>query len=131
MRHEKYLELVKTRQAKEGDDEERMTFAAGEYTKYLKAVYLKEKFPKPRNMLGMIKELPDAEMQKLIIANTKVGEHELQQLAVRRIAAVRKFLTTQGKLASDRIFQKQDALTRQPKQQNSPASRVELNPVAS
>ena len=49
-----------------------------EYSKYLKAVYKKEKFPKPRNALGLVKDLPDAEMKKLIIANTVVGDGELQ-----------------------------------------------------
>lgn len=131
MRHEKYLDLVKNHLAKEGDDAERMMLAPAEQSRYLKAVYLKEKFPKPRNMLGMVKDLPDDEMRKLIIANTKIGDNELQQLATRRIAVVRKFLVGQGKLDSQRIFQKQEQVTKPPKQSNSPASRVELTPLAS
>ncbi|SKA21068.1 protein of unknown function [Trichlorobacter thiogenes] len=131
MRQEKYLELAKSRQTKEGDDAEKMVIQPAEYSRYLKAVYLKEKFPKPRNLIGMIKDLPDAEMKKLIIANTTVGDQELQQLAARRAAAVRQHLINKGKLESQRIFQKQDNILKPPKQETAPASRVELNPIAS
>lgn len=130
MRQEKYLELAKNQQTKEGDDAEKMVLQPAEYSRYLKAVYLKEKFPKPRNLIGMVKDLPDTEMKKLIIANTKVGDQELQQLAARRAATVKQYLITQGKLESQRIFQKQDDILKKPKQANSPASRVELNPLA-
>ncbi|QOX79267.1 DUF748 domain-containing protein [Trichlorobacter lovleyi] len=131
MRQEKFHELVKNRQTKEGDDAEKMVIQPAEYSRYLKAVYLKEKFPKPRNMIGMIKDLPDAEMKKLIIANTKVTDQDLQQLAAQRAAAVKQHLITKGKLESQRIFQKQDNILKPPKQETAPASRVELNPIAS
>lgn len=131
MRQEKYLDLAKSHQAKEGDDAEKMVIQSAEYSHYLKAVYLKEKFPKPRNLIGMIKDLPDAEMKKLIIANTKVTDQELQQLAAQRVAAVKQHLITKGKLESQRIFQKQDNILKTPKQETAPASRVELNPIAS
>ncbi|MDK9717735.1 MAG: DUF748 domain-containing protein, partial [Trichlorobacter sp.] len=131
MRQEKYLELAKSHQAKEGEDAEKMIIQPAEYSRYLKAVYLKEKFPKPRNLIGMIKDLPDAEMKKLIIANTKVTDQDLQQLAAQRAAAVKNHLITKGKLESQRIFQKQDNVPKPPKQQTAPASRVELNPIAS
>lgn len=131
MRQEKYLELAKNRQTKDGDDADKMIIQPAEYARYLKAVYLKEKFPKPRNLIGMVKDLPDTEMKKLIIANTVAGEQELLQLAAKRAATVRQYLINQGKLDSQRLFQKQDAITKPPKQENSPASRVELNPIAS
>lgn len=131
MRQEKYLELAKSHQAKEGDNAEKMVIQPAEYSRYLKAVYLKEKFPKPRNMIGMIKDLPDAEMKKLIIANTKVTDQDLQQLAAQRAAAVRQYLINKGNLESQRIFQKQDNILKPPKQETAPASRVELNPIAS
>jgi hypothetical protein len=81
-------------------------------------------------MIGMIKDLPDPEMKKLIITNTSVGEQELQKLAASRAAVVREYLITKGKIESQRLFQKKDDIKKQPKQQNGPASRVELNPVA-
>ncbi len=131
MRREKYLELAKNQQIKEAETAETITLQPAEYSHYLKLVYQKEKFPKPRNFIGMVKDLPDAEMKKLIIANTTVGDQELQQLAAQRAAAVRQFLINQGKINSQRVFQKQDNIMKQPKQENSPASRVELNPIAS
>lgn len=130
MRQEKYLELAKNNLTREGDDAEKMVIQPTEYSRYLKMVYLKEKFPKPRNMIGMIKELPDSEMMKLIIANIKVGDQRLQQLAAKRVAVVRNFLINTGKMESQRLFQKQDTMTKPPKQENSPASRVELTPIA-
>lgn len=131
MRREKYLELAKSQQIKESVTAETMTLQPTEYSHYLKLVYQKEKFPKPRNFIGMVKDLPDEEMKKLIIANTKVGEQELSQLAAQRAAVVRQFLINKGKIDSQRVFQKQDNIMKQPKQENSPASRVELNPIAS
>lgn len=131
MRQEKYLGLAKNQQTKDGDDAEKMVIQPSEYTRYLKAVYLKEKFPKPRNMIGMVKDLPDAEMKKLIIANTKVGDQELQKLAAQRAAAVQQYLIKQGKMESQRLFQKKDDIMKLPKQDGNPASRVELNPIAS
>jgi hypothetical protein len=130
MRQEKYLELAKNRQTREGDNTETMGIEPTEYSRLLKAVYLKEKFPKPRNFIGMIKDLPDPEMKKLIIANIKVGDQELQQLAAQRVATVQRYLITQGKLESQRLFQKKDNILKAPKQDTSPASRVELNPIA-
>lgn len=131
MRQEKYLELARNKQLKEGEDADQLTIQPAEYSRYLKAVYNKEKFPKPRNLIGMVKDIPDDEMKKLIIANTLAGEKELQQLATRRTAAVREYLITHGKLESQRLFQKQDTITKPPKETSSPDSRVELNPIAS
>lgn len=131
MRQEKYLELARNKQLKEGEDADQLTIQPAEYSRYLKAVYNKEKFPKPRNLIGMVKDIPDDEMKKLIIANTLVGDKELQQLATRRAAVVREYLISRGKLESQRLFQKQDTITKPPKETSSPASRVELNPIAS
>lgn len=128
MRQEKFLDLAKKRQTREGDSGASMVILPEEESRYLKAVYSKEKFPKPRNLIGMQKALPDAEMKKLIIANIKVGDMELQQLALQRAAAVQKYLITNGKLESQRLFQKQDNIRKPPKHDNSPLSRVELTP---
>ncbi len=129
MRQEKYLEQVRSGKSAEGDDAEKIVITPDEYSRYLKAVYTKEKFPKPRNMIGMVKDLPDEEMKKLIIANSMVGDQELQQLAVSRASVVRSYLINKGKIDSHRLFQKQDNIKKQPKQENTPVSRVELNPL--
>lgn len=130
MRQEKYLELAKSRQIAEGQQAEQIQIKPEETSRLLKAVYLKEKFPKPRNIIGMLKELPDAEMKKLIFANTTVGEQELQQLAAQRAVAVQQYLITKGGMDSKRLFQKRDDIYKTPKQEKGMASRVELNPIA-
>ena len=38
-----------------------------EYPALLERVYKAEKFPKPRNMIGLVKSLPVEEMEKLIV----------------------------------------------------------------
>ena len=73
---------------KEGEKAEAVRVAPEEQAALLKAVYKKEKFPKPRNVIGLVKDLPPEEMKKLIIANTTVGEPELQSLARERVVAV-------------------------------------------
>ncbi len=131
MQHEKYLVMAKKGLVKEGLTSDAVVIEPSEYSAYLKLVYKKEKFPKPRNMIGMVKDLPDSEMKKLIIANTKVGNKELQELASKRASVVRQHLINNGKIESQRLFQKQDDYMKLPKQEKTPASRVELNPIAS
>ncbi len=129
MRQEKYLELVKNSKIAKDDDADKMVIEPSEYSNYLNAVYRKEKFPKPRNMIGMIKDLPDAEMKKLIIASTKVGDTELRQLAARRTAIVRNYLINKGKIESGRLFQKQEDIQKLPKESAASRARVEMNPI--
>ncbi len=130
MKQEKYLDLAKAGKVPEGQSADQMTILPNEYSRYLKAVYLKEKFPKPRNFIGMLKDLPDAEMKKLIITNTKVGGPELHQLAADRVATVRNFLIASGKMAPERLFQKRDDIYKAPKNEKGATSRVELDPIA-
>ena len=64
-----------------------------EYNKYLKRAYKAAKFDKPRDLLGLDKSLPADEMKKLMIANIKVTDADLKQLAEARANAVRKALS--------------------------------------
>ena len=54
----------------------------------MKKVYKNTDFPKPRNALGFVKGIPDAEMEKLILANTAADEGDMQQLAQLRAKQV-------------------------------------------
>ncbi len=74
-----------------------------DYPEYLKRAYKAEKFPKPRNFLGMAKDLPVPEMEKLMLTNMKVTEEDLKALAVERSRAVRDYLV-QSKIDPDRLF---------------------------
>ncbi len=128
---EKFLELVKEQKAGKDESAETVQIAANEYSPLLKTVYKKEKFPKPRNAIGLVKELPDSEMEKLIIANTVVGESELQSLARQRSAAVMNYLASKGELPQERLFQKNDVdIYMAPAKDTMRHSRVEFNAIA-
>jgi hypothetical protein len=130
IRNEKLLSLVKVGALKEGANSESIKVLPEDYTKYLKTVYKKEKFPKPRNAFGLVKDLPDAEMRKLIITNTVVGDANLQTLAQERTKAVMEYLVNKGSIASERIFLKKDDIYKTPEKDTTVRSRVELNAIA-
>ena len=75
-----------------------------EYPKYLKKAYKAETFPKPRNFLGFAKDIPDAEMEKLMYDNIKVTKDDLRLLALERAQNVSGYLQAQGKVAANRLF---------------------------
>ncbi len=75
-----------------------------EYPKYLKQAYKEEKFPKPRNILGIAKDLPVPEMEKLMLTNQKVTEEDLRALAEERALAAKDYLLQSGQVKPDRLF---------------------------
>ena len=77
---------------------------AAERETYLRKAYRKEKFPKPRNALGIAKDLPPAEMEKLLLANEAVGDDDLRLLALARANAVKNYLTGPGAVEPARVF---------------------------
>ena len=77
---------------------------AAEYPKYLARAYKEEKFPKPRNFLGMAKDLPVPEMEKLMLTNIRVTDDDLRQLAMERATQARGRLTGTGKVEPERVF---------------------------
>jgi len=58
----------------------------------LKAVYQRADLPKPRNLLGLAKDLPAPEMEALLLASVPVTDDLLQALAVERGVVVRDYL---------------------------------------
>lgn len=82
----------------------RVSVSPTEYPALLGRVYASEKFPKPRNMIGMAKELPVPEMEKLILASIQVGDDELRLLAQQRAQTVKAWLLEQGKVPAERVF---------------------------
>ena len=75
-----------------------------EYAQYLKAAYGEEKFPKPRNLIGLAQDLPVPEMEKLMTQHTQVSEDDLRQLGNQRAQAVRDALVSSAQVGSDRLF---------------------------
>jgi uncharacterized protein involved in outer membrane biogenesis len=77
--------------------------SAQEYPALLKTVYRRANFSKPRNLIGMTKDLPVAEMEALMLANLPATETAMQELAIRRGVAVRDHLASL-KLPPERLF---------------------------
>ncbi|WP_418648802.1 DUF748 domain-containing protein [Thauera butanivorans] len=77
---------------------------AEEYPELLKKAYREGDFKKPRNFIGMTKDVPVADMEALILANTTVGDNELRALAQQRAQAVRDWLAGEGQVPGERIF---------------------------
>jgi outer membrane protein OmpA-like peptidoglycan-associated protein len=74
-----------------------------EYPALLAAVYKRADLKKPRNMVGLAKDLPTQDMEDLLMASMTVDEESMRQLAVERGAVVRDYLLAQ-KLPSERLF---------------------------
>jgi len=98
----KLADLVKAGQPAPAPDNVRVDPA--EYPKYLTRAYKLEKFPKPRNFIGMAKDLPVPEMEKLMLTHIQVTDDDLRQLAVERASRVRDRLVASGKVEPGRIF---------------------------
>jgi hypothetical protein len=70
----------------------------------LKKLYQQTRLPdKPRNLVGMAKDLPDAEMEALLVKNVAVSDEAMRQQALARAIAVRDALVAKG-ISSDRLF---------------------------
>jgi len=82
---------------------EAVDVTAAEYPVLLKAVYRRADFPKPRNLLGIAKDIPPNEMEALLLAHLAVTEDAMRELAVQWGVAVRDYPIAQ-KLPSGRLF---------------------------
>lgn len=98
----KVRDLVRSGEAAPALDNVRVE--AAEYPKYLSQAYREEKFPKPRNVLGMAKDLPVAEMEKLMLTHLPVTNDDLRQIALQRASNVKERLIGAGKVEPGRIF---------------------------
>ncbi|HSV51202.1 MAG TPA: DUF748 domain-containing protein [Burkholderiaceae bacterium] len=74
-----------------------------QYPALLKQVYKRADIPKPRNVLGMAKDLPVAEMEALLLAQIPVNEDLMRELALQRGVAVRDYLASR-QLSPERLF---------------------------
>jgi hypothetical protein len=98
----------------------------GEYEKYLTQAYRAEPFPKPRNVIGLVKTLPVEEMEKLLLTHTDVKEDDLRMLANRRAAVARDAFLKSGQVEPDRIFMTEPKSLAPEKQEKVKDSRVEF-----
>lgn len=102
MKAEKLKDMLK--KGDEGVSLESVEIAPEEYKTYLARAYKEAKFPKPRNMIGMQKELPVEEMEKLMLTNLPASADDIQLLATQRAENVQSWLIETGKVPAARIF---------------------------
>ncbi len=101
MQAEKLKDLKK---AGEGKSLDEIEIAPEESKIYLTRAYKEAKFPKPRNMVGLQKELPVEEMEKLMLTNLPVSDDDVKALAGRRAETVQGWLVEHGKVPPERVF---------------------------
>jgi hypothetical protein len=100
---------------------------AAEYPKYLTAAYKEAKFPKPRNVIGLVKDLPVPEMETLMLTHAEATDEDLRQLANARAQATKDWLVEEGKISADRVFLVAPKLDAEgPKDKGKP-TRVDLS----
>lgn len=88
----------------EGGSLDSIELSAEEYPRYLKQAYRDAKFTKPRNLVGLQKDLPVDEMEKLMQANLLVTDDDVRQLAERRAEVVQAWLIEPGKVPPESMF---------------------------
>jgi uncharacterized protein involved in outer membrane biogenesis len=98
---QKLKELSGKGEAPKSLDEVRIE--SSEYPQYLRQAYRQESFPKPRNAIGLLRDLPVVEMEKLMIQHATVGEEDLRELANQRAQTVRDALMATGQVSTDRL----------------------------
>lgn len=103
VRTQKFDELRRAGTAPASPDA--VTVEAAEYERYLRRAYGAEKLPgKPRNFLGIAKELPVPEMESLMLAHTNIDKDDLQRLGNSRAQVAKEWLMTEGKVPAERLF---------------------------
>ncbi len=83
-------------------DPAKVRVSPDEYSKYLRKAYRNADFTRPRNMIGLLKDLPDADMAKALADHAPLTANSLADLAQARAQAVRQYLG--GKIDPARIF---------------------------
>ena len=96
-----------------------------EYEKYLKMAYKEEKFPKPKNFLGIPKDIPAPEMEKLMFTYIEVKEADLRLLASQRSQKVKEALV-KNQVEPERVFLVEPKSLAPAKKEKLKDSRVEL-----
>ena len=104
-----------------------VTVTQEEYPVYLKQAYKEEKFPKPRNFIGMAKDLTVPEMEKLILTNLTVTDDDLRALAGERARLVRDYLLQSMQIEPERIFVVETKTLEVEKKEGAKDSRVDFS----
>ncbi len=102
MKHEKMKSLVASGEAPASVD--LVTIGADERVRWLTAAYKESSIKdRPRNAIGLLKDLPPAEMEAMLLAEAKVDDDALRLLANARAQAVKDDLASKN-IATERLF---------------------------
>lgn len=102
MKREKMKSLAASGNAPSSVDQ--VTINADERVRWLTAAYKESSIKdRPRNVIGMLKELPPEEMEAMLLADAKVDDDALRLLANARAQAVKDDLTARN-IAGERLF---------------------------
>ena len=88
--------------------------------------YKEERFPKPKNILGMAKDLPVPEMEKLMLTHIEVKEGDLRTLASQRAMKLKDAILKSGQVEPERIFIIEPKSLAPEKKEKLKDSRVDL-----
>jgi uncharacterized protein involved in outer membrane biogenesis len=124
LKAQKLNEMVKKGQPAPSVDEVKIESA--EYGKYLKMAYKEEKFPKPKNILGMAKDIPAPEMEKLMLTHIEVKEGDLRTLASQRAMKVKDAILKSGQVEPERVFTLEPKSLAPEKKEKVKESRVDF-----
>ncbi|NIC40625.1 DUF748 domain-containing protein [Aquabacterium sp. A08] len=97
--------------------------SAEEYPALLKEVYRRADIAKPRNLVGLAKDLPLADMEALLLAAVPVTDADMRELAVARGVAVKDYLAGR-QVPAERLFLGANGAP--PATDAEPAARAEL-----
>jgi hypothetical protein len=87
-----------------GNGEGAANLGAADRSRLLKLLYRQADIPdKPRNALGLVRELPDADTEARLKARIPVDSDAMRELALQRAVAVRDALVAKG-LPAERLF---------------------------
>lgn len=102
MKREKMKSLAASGSAPASVDQ--VTIAVDERVRWLTAAYRESSIKdRPRNVIGLLKEVPPEEMEAILLADVKIDDDALRLLANARAQSVKDELTTRG-ISGDRLF---------------------------
>ncbi|MBF0328185.1 MAG: DUF748 domain-containing protein [Nitrospirae bacterium] len=124
LKAQKHKELLKKGAAPASVDS--VKIEKEEHLKYLTMAYKEDKFPKPRNMVGLLKDLPASEMEKLMFTHIVVKEDDLRFLAAQRALKVKEHLAKSKQVEQERVFLVEPKTIQPEKKEKLKDSRVDF-----
>lgn len=101
LQHAKWREALKKDKSVKLSE---VSLDANERQRYLQALYDAAKFDKPKNMLGLSKSLPAAEIEAMLIRHTEIDDEDMRELAQKRADLVRDYLEDVAGVPRERLF---------------------------